>query len=370
MNDESSERGAEDSPEELFPMGLLAELSHRCPLRCPYCSNPEVLARKSAEVDTSTWLQAFEEAADLGVLQVHLSGGEPTVRQDLEVLVQGAEEAGLYTNLITSGVLLSEQRLHELASRGLQHVQLSMQGASENLNDTIGGFSGGFKKKLRCAQWVVKARLPLTVNAVLHRQNIHELEEIIALALEMGAQRLEIAHTQYLGWALKNRAALMPTREQVAWSTEIVEKAREELRGQLLIDYVIPDYFAVRPKPCMGGWGRQFLVIAPDGVVYPCHGAAELPGLEFWSIKEKGLEEIWQASPAFQAYRGTDWMPPLCRQCDRREVDWGGCRCQAFALTGDAANTDPVCALSTDHHLIEAAREEAHQSFLYRGEQK
>lgn len=339
-----------------IPLGLLAELSHRCPLKCPYCSNPEMLVRKGAELVTKDWVRVFSEAAELGVLQVHLSGGEPTVRPDLEELVEAAEDAGLYTNLITSGVLLTRGRLAELKRRGLQHVQLSVQSASTRRSEAIGGLAGAQAKKMQCAQWTRELDLPLTVNVVIHRQNIDEVDAVIDWACDLGAERLEIAHTQYLGWALTNRDALMPTEAQVFATNRLVARRTEELRGQLSIDYVVPDYYGVRPKACMGGWGRQFLVIAPDGTALPCHGAGELDHLTFENVRHQSLKWIWEESPSFEVYRGTAWMPEPCQSCERREIDWGGCRCQAFALTGDATRPDPVCALSENHWRVEAAR--------------
>jgi PqqA peptide cyclase len=337
----------------LVPIGLLAELSHRCPLRCPYCSNPQELVRKSRELDTASWQRVFGEAAELGVLHVHLSGGEPTVRTDLEVLVETAAREGLYTNLITSGVLLDVKRIEALTQAGLDHIQLSIQAASATLADRIGGYDGGHAAKRSVAQWVVDAGLPLTVNVVVHRQNLHELDQIIDLALELGAGRLEVAHTQYLGWAYRNREALLPSRDELDRATALVEARREALRGVMTIDYVVPDYHGVRPKACMGGWGRQFIVVTPDGRVLPCHGADSIASLVFENVEVRSLADIWRTSEAFERFRGTSWMPEPCRSCPKKEEDWGGCRCQAFALTGDAAQADPVCELSPAHGIVE-----------------
>ncbi len=353
------------------PMGLLAELTHRCPQRCVYCSNPTELTRKSSELSTEQWTSVFEEAAALGVIHVHLSGGEPAVRKDLAQLVDGARTAGLYTNLITSGQILDQERIEHLADRGLDHVQLSIEDSDPELSDHIGGLPGAHLKKLTCASWVRDASLRLTVNAVVHRQNLHHLADIIDLAVSMGADRLEVAHAQYQGWALKNREALMPTRKQLDEATELVEARRKQLEGQLTIDYVVPDYHGVRPKACMGGWGRQFLVVAPDGRVLPCHGADSIPELEFDNVADHALGDIWSDSPAFNRFRGTDWMPEPCQSCSEKENDWGGCRCQAFALTGDASATDPVCELSPDHHIVEESVDEAlntdEPNWQYRG---
>lgn len=356
------------------PLGLLAELTHRCPLRCPYCSNPVELTRASGELSAETWARVFDEAAELGVLQVHLSGGEPSARRDLERLIAAAAEAGLYTNLITAGVNLDRARLDRFVAAGLDHVQLSFQGAKQASAELVGGLKGAFAQKRRFAAEVRDAGLPLTLNAVVHRQNLDEIDELIEQALELDAQRLEVAHVQYYGWALTNRAWLMPTLAQVDRATQAVQRALVEQRGQLMIDYVVPDYYARRPKPCTGGWGRAILTIDPKGDVLPCHAARTLPNLEFANVKDHSLRWIWQESPAFQAYRGTDWMPEPCRSCERREIDFGGCRCQAMALTGDPRATDPACELSPHHARIrtlaldEADSDAALES--YRGFQK
>ena len=342
------------------PIGLLAELTHRCPLRCPYCSNPLELDRREREIGTAVWKRVFSEAAALGVLHVHLSGGEPTARPDLVELTAHCAAEGLYTNLITSGVGRASAMIEALSDAGLDHVQLSVQGASAQTGDRIGGYAGGHAAKLAFARQVTDLGLPLTLNAVIHRGNIHEVEDIIALAVALGARRLEVAHTQYYGWALVNRAALMPDRDEVERSLALVEAARRRLEGVLVIDMVIPDYYARYPKPCTGGWGRRTLNVTPTGRVLPCHAAESIPGLEFWSVVDHGLADIWRVSPAFNAFRGMEWMREPCRSCERREMDFGGCRCQAMALAGDAAATDPACSLSPLHARMEAlARGEA-----------
>lgn len=336
------------------PVGLLAELTHRCPLQCPYCSNPLELERAKDELPTDVWQRVFAEAADLGVLQLHLSGGEPAARTDLEALVAHAARAGLYTNLITSGVTLTEARLQGLRDAGLAHVQISLQDVDAANADRIAHYEGGHAKKLRLAEIVRKAGLALTLNAPIHRHNVMRTADFIELAVAVGARRLEIAHVQYYGWALANRAALMPTRAQTDASIAVVEAARARLKGILTIDLVVPDYYAARPKPCMGGWGRGLITIAPSGKVMPCHAAQSIPGLVFDNVRDRPLSEIWQSSPAFAKYRGTDWMLEPCRSCDLRERDWGGCRCQALAFTGDARNADPACALSDWHAAFTA----------------
>ncbi len=352
------------------PLALLAELTHRCPLQCPYCSNPINLERASSELTTEEWRRVIVEAADLGALQIHLSGGEPTVRRDLEEIIAASSEEGLYTNLITSAVLLDAERIGRLAEVGLDHVQISFQDNEAGNADRIGGYAGGHEKKQAVAKLVRSVGLPLTVNAVMHRQNLENLDAVIDMAVGLDAERLEVAHVQYYGWALRNRAALMPSRDQLDRATEVVDAARERLAGRLAIDYVVPDYYARRPKACMGGWGRRFLNIDPLGRVLPCHAAATITELEFWSVRDRPLAEIWQSSPAFLRFRGTDWMPEPCRSCDRREIDWGGCRCQALALTGDAANTDPACEKSPLHaSMFEMAATEsttAPPDFIYR----
>jgi pyrroloquinoline quinone biosynthesis protein E len=299
----------------------------------------------------------FAQAAAMGVLHVHLSGGEPAARRDLPRIVDAAVEAELYTNLITSGVGLTAPVFADLVARGLDHVQLSIQGTDAATADRIGGYAGGFDTKMRVAEWVREAGVPLTVNAVMHRQNLDRLTETIDLALRLGARRLEVAHTQYHGWAYKNRAALMPTPEQIARSGEIVAQARTRLEGVLAIDYVTPDHLAKYPKPCMGGWARVGLNVTPSGKVLPCHAAETIPSLSFDTVTERPLAEIWREGAAFTAFRGTAWMQEPCASCPRKTVDWGGCRCQALAWTGDAAATDPACTLSPQHARMRAAAE-------------
>ncbi|HEX7074845.1 MAG TPA: pyrroloquinoline quinone biosynthesis protein PqqE [Hyphomicrobiaceae bacterium] len=338
-----------------LPLGLLAELTHRCPLACPYCSNPVELDRRSDELDTKTWIRVFEEAAELGVLQLHLSGGEPTARADIVAMTRGASRAGLYTNLITSGINLTKARLAELAEAGLDHVQLSWQDTDPARADEIAGLAGAHDWKQQTARAVNELGLPLTINVVVHRLNIDRVADMIVAAHRAGARRIEVAHTQYYGWALANRAALLPTPEQVEAAHAAVARIRQELEPSILIDYVAPDHFSRWPKPCMNGWGRQSLNVTPRGKVLPCHAAESIRGLEFWNVQEHSLREIWEDSPAFTAYRGTEWMKEPCRSCPRKEIDFGGCRCQAFAWTGDAANTDPACEYSAHHAALRAA---------------
>jgi len=354
-----------------IPLSVLLEITHRCPLQCPYCSNPIELLKANRELDTGTWLDLFDQAADLGVLQVHFSGGEPTARKDLVELVKHASAVGLYSNLITSAVLLTRDKLAALADAGLAHIQISFQGSDPAIADRVAGLRNAHSKKLEAAKWAREVGLPLTINAVMHRQTLHLLPAILAMAVELDADRIEIANVQYYGWALKNRAALMPTLAQIEAMTEIVEAARERLAGILAIDFVVPDYHAIRPKKCMGGWGRQFFNITPSGKVLPCHAAESITGLDFDSVRSNhSIAWIWQNSEAMNRYRGTGWMKEPCRSCAFREVDFGGCRCQAFALTGDAANTDPACSFSPHHaEMLGLAVEEAEAGgdrFLYR----
>jgi pyrroloquinoline quinone biosynthesis protein E len=349
------------------PLGLLAELTHRCPLGCPYCSNPLALEGRASELDTATWSRVFGEAAALGVLHVHLSGGEPGVRRDLVELTAAAHGTGLYTNLITSAVGITAATLQKLSEAGLDHVQISIQDSTARSADHIAGYEGAFARKRALAAEVKRLKLPLTVNAVIHRANADRIGEMIALALELGAGRVEIAHAQYYGWALKNRAALMPSAAQVERSAEAVEELRRRHRGEIVIDAVVPDYYSRWPKPCVGGWGRRSLNVTPSGKVLPCHAAESIPGLEFWSVRDHSLADIWRNAPAFNAFRGTAWMQEPCASCARRELDFGGCRCQAFALTGDAAAADPVCHLAPGHAEVTAlAAAQIDEPYAYR----
>jgi PqqA peptide cyclase len=348
---------------------MLAELTHRCPLQCPYCSNPLDLRKATEELATAAWTGVFSQAADLGVLQVHLSGGEPTLRQDLEELVSALSARGVYTNLITAGVTLSRSRIQALAGNGLDHVQLSLQAVDAPASDRIGNYKGSLGKKLQAARWVRETGLPLTLNAPTHRHNIGQTSALIELALELGADRLEIAHVQYYGWAKRNRSALMPDYSLVLEEAALLAGARERLRGVLNIDYVTPDYYARFPKPCMGGWGKDAFAITPDGKVLPCHAAESLP-LHFDNVSEKRLAAIWYEGDAFNRFRGTGWMKEPCASCERRDIDFGGCRCQAFAITGTADATDPACSLSPVHAKMQDTAESASNAapppFVYR----
>jgi PqqA peptide cyclase len=341
------------------PLAMLAELTHRCPLQCPYCSNPVQLSGVKGELTTAEWKDVLTQAAEIGALQVHFSGGEPTARRDLVDLVRHAVSVGLYSNLITSGVLLDQARVDTLAEAGLDHVQISFQDTDNANGDRIAGMAGAQAKKREVAAFVRRTGLPLTVNLVVHRQNLERLPDMLDMSVALGAARIEVAHVQYYGWALANRDSLLPSRQQLDKASEEVEAARARLAGAVVIDYVVPDYYARLPKSCMGGWGRRFITVTPTGHVLPCHAAESLPGFNFPSVRTDSLADIWRGSDAFSRFRGTDWMPALCAGCDRREIDWGGCRCQAFALTGDAAATDPACGKSPHHHLLDVAVREA-----------
>jgi len=335
------------------PWNLIAELTYRCPLRCPYCSNPTDLAAHRDALDADAWGRAFEEARALGVVHVGLTGGEPSARRDLEAIVRAAARADLHVHLVTAGTPLDGERLAALARAGLGSVQLSIQDADPEASDRIAG-TEAFARKLELARSARELGLPLTLNVVLHRHNVGNVSALVALARRLGARRLELANAQYHGFALRNRAALLPTAAQVRAAAHAAEAARAEAPA-LEILFVLPDYFAGRPKPCMGGWAKSALVVAPDGRVLPCHGAAALP-LEFWSFPARALRACWEDAPGMNAYRGESWMRAPCRTCPERALDFGGCRCQAFALTGDAAAADPACALSPHHARIAEAR--------------
>jgi pyrroloquinoline quinone biosynthesis protein E len=333
------------------PFSLLAEVTHRCPLHCPYCSNPLQLAAQAGELTTGDWKRVLAEAADLGVLHVGFSGGEPLQRPDLVQLVAAAREAGLYSNLITSSLGLSRQRVEDLKRAGLDSIQISFQSDEETLADRIAGTSA-HTKKLQAAHLVREFGFPLTINTVLHRGNIERLEQIISLAETLGAERLELANTQYYGWAFKNRATLLPTRTQVEQAVNIATAAKKRLLGKMEVLFVVPDYYSDRPKPCMNGWGQKHLTVNPTGEVLPCPTAHEIKSLRFDNVREKSLGWIWRESDAFNRFRGTEWMPDPCRSCEFREVDFGGCRCQAALITGDAAVTDPACQFSPHRETL------------------
>jgi pyrroloquinoline quinone biosynthesis protein E len=336
------------------PLALIAEITHRCPLHCVYCSNPLELAAVNSELSTQEWIDVFQQAGKLGMLHAHFTGGEPLSRPDLMELVAGARGAGLYTNLITSGLGLAEPRLQALVEAGLDHIQLSFQDSRADSANWIAG-AKAHAHKIELSRIIRSHKIAFTVNLVIHRQNIDHLEEMIGFIEQLAPERMEIAHTQYYGWALQNRAALLPTRAQLERAVETVAAAETRLAGLIRVDSVVPDYYARYPKACMGGWGRRLMLINPAGKVLPCHAAEVIPGLEFENVRKRSLEYIWQESSSFQRFRGEGWMPEPCRSCDRRAEDFGGCRCQALLLTDDATATDPACSLAPAHHIVEAA---------------
>jgi len=347
------------------PTTLLAELTYRCPLHCPYCSNPIAMVGAEGELTTEEWKRVFTEARELGVLQLGLSGGEPLARRDLEELAAHAHSLGLYTTLVSSAVGLTRERAEALHEAGLEHIQISIQDSDPEAADRLAGMRAAHLKQAAAAI-VRDVGFAFSINVVLHRDNLDRIADIIELAAALGADRLELANTQYYGWALENRCALMPTAAQVAAAQAVADDATRRYRGRMQIIYVLPDYYESYPKPCYGGWGRFYLVVTPSGQTLPCHGATHISTLRFENIRDRSLDWIWRESPGFQAYRGDEWMPEPCRSCPRKTIDFGGCRCQGFALTGDAANTDPVCTLTPLRRIIDRAVQEATAPAGYR----
>jgi pyrroloquinoline quinone biosynthesis protein E len=343
------------------PLALIAEVTHRCPLHCVYCSNPMQLTAASNELSTEEWISVFRQAGKLGMLHAHFTGGEPLGRTDLTELIAAARAAGLYTNLITSGIGLNEQRLQVLVEAGLDHIQISFQDSREDAANWIAG-TKAHAHKTELSHAIRRHKIAFTVNLVVHRQNLDHLEDMVAFIEQLQPERVEIAHTQYYGWALANRAALMPTRAQLETAVAITSEAEKRLAGRMRIDSVVPDYYAKYPKACMGGWGRRLMLVNPSGKVLPCHAAEVLPALSFENVREKSLDRIWQESESFRKFRDEAWMPEPCRSCDRRGEDFGGCRCQAFLLTGDERATDPACSLAPAHRIVESAVEEANST--------
>jgi len=350
------------------PRWLLAELTYKCPLQCPYCSNPLDYSKHSSEISTEDWKRVLSQARKMGAVQLGFSGGEPLTRQDLPELVQHARQLGYYSNLITSGYGLTEEKIIQLKEAGLDHIQVSIQASSKELNDHIAG-TESYETKKQVAHLVKKHGYPMVLCVVIHRENIHQMTQILEMAEELGADYLELANTQYYGWAHENRDLLMPTKEQFEEAEAIAQAYKEKVAGKMKIYYVIPDFHEDRPKACMNGWGTTFLTIAPDGAALPCHSARELPGLECPNVTEHSVEEIWNESKAFNFFRGTEWMKEPCSSCDEKEKDFGGCRCQAYILTGDMNNTDPVCSKSPDRHVIQEALDSARKSALSDNEQ-
>ncbi len=339
------------------PRSLLCELTYRCNLQCPYCYNPLDLGRPKDEMSGDEWVTVIDQACDLGVVQIGFSGGEPTLRpKELVAMTKRATARGAYTNLITQGTFLDDSLLNDLLDAGLAHVQISIQAPEKDLAATIAG-TDVHEKKIETLRRVAERDVALTLNCVLHKLNHDSLPDVLAFAEREGVRRLELANVQFYGWAFANRAALMPTRAQVEEGSALVAAFRERTRGQIDVTYVLPDYFEELPKPCMHGWGQLALTVTPDGRVLPCPAATSITTLRFPNVRESSVRDAWYDSDAFSRYRGTAWMPEPCRSCDRKEEDWGGCRCQAFLLTGDGAATDPACAKSPDHHLVTAYRD-------------
>ncbi len=350
------------------PRWLLAELTYKCPLQCPYCSNPLDYAQHSTELSTDDWKRVLTQARKMGAVQLGLSGGEPLTRQDLPEIVLHARELGYYSNLITSGYGLTEEKIIQLKQAGLDHIQVSIQASSQELNDHLAG-TESYQHKKEVARLVKKHGYPMVLCVVIHRENIHQMPEILAMAEELGADYLELANTQYYGWAHANRDLLLPTKEQFEQAEATAQAFKEKVEGKMKIYYVIPDFHENRPKACMNGWGTTFLTIAPDGLALPCHSARELPDLECPNVNDYSIEEIWNESKTFNFFRGTEWMKEPCRSCDEKEKDFGGCRCQAYLLTGDMYNTDPVCSKSPNRYLIDEAITSARNSAL-QGDEK
>ena len=351
----------QSNPAIKAPLWLLAELTYRCPLQCPYCSNPLDFARASEELTTDQWIEVFKQARAMGSVQLGFSGGEPLTRKDLPELIAAARGLGFYTNLITSGIGLTTKKLDLFAEAGLDHIQISFQASDETLNAALAGSKKAFTQKLEMAKAVKAHGYPMVLNFVLHRHNIDQIDRIIELCIELDADDVELATCQFYGWAQLNREGLLPTRKQIADAEKVVAAYREKMAasGNLTnLIFVTPDYYEERPKGCMGGWGAIFMNVTPDGKALPCHSARQLP-IEFPSVLEHRLDDIWYNSFGFNRYRGYDWMPEPCRSCDEKEKDFGGCRCQAFMLTGDADNADPVCSKSAHHGKILQAREDA-----------
>lgn len=347
--------------ERLLPMSMTAELTYRCPLKCAYCSNPLHMAQYTPELNTEEWLSVLRQAAELGIIQLHFSGGEPLLRDDIADLVREARSLDLYTNMSTSAFTATREKLEALREAGLDALQVSLLDATADGNDAIAG-TPSFEQKCRAIEIGKELGFPITLNVVLHRRNLDRLEEIMEMACAWGVERIELAHVQYVGWAFKNRAALLPTLKQLNHAKEVAARYAEKTRGKMFVLHVLPDYFQTTPKACLSGWGNQFITVAPDGAVLPCLTAREIPGLNFPNVKNESLEDIWHDSEVFNKFRGTEWLPEPCQSCDRKEIDFGGCRCQAFLMTGDPALTDPICERSPQHHLVDEALEEADAS--------
>lgn len=334
------------------PLWVNAEITYKCPLHCVFCYNPlDYASTFKSELSTEDWLKVFRQSRDLGAVQLGISGGEPLMRDDVEIMVSEANQMGYYVNLLTSGIGLTEKRISAFKEGGLGQIQLSFQDSTKELNDFLSS-TKTFELKSKVAKLIKEHDYPMVLNVVLHRLNIDHMDQILEMAEAMGADHVELANSQYYAWALKNRSYLMPSEEQLRKAEETTNRFREKIGNKMKLYFIVPDYYANRPKACMNGWGSVFLNVAPDGLALPCHEARMLPGLTFPNVRDHDMEWIWNESPAFNAYRGESWMKEPCRSCDDRTKDFGGCRCQAFQLTGDATNTDPVCDKSEHHHII------------------
>jgi pyrroloquinoline quinone biosynthesis protein E len=334
------------------PLWVNAEITYKCPLHCVFCYNPlDYASTFKSELSTEDWLKVFRQSRDLGSVQLGISGGEPLMRDDVEIMVSEASQMGYYVNLLTSGIGLTEKRISAFKEGGLGQIQLSFQDSTKELNDFLSS-TKTFELKSKVAKLIKEHDYPMVLNVVLHRLNIDHMDQILEMAEAMGADHVELANSQYYAWALKNRSYLMPSEEQLRKAEETTNRFREKIGNKMKLYFIVPDYYANRPKACMNGWGSVFLNVAPDGLALPCHEARMLPGLTFPNVRDHDMEWIWNESPAFNAYRGESWMKEPCRSCDDRTKDFGGCRCQAFQLTGDATNTDPVCDKSEHHHII------------------
>ncbi len=341
-----------DAGHELTPpLWLLCELTYKCPLQCPYCSNPTDIAAYKDELSTDDWIRVMREARAMGAAQIGFSGGEPLVRKDLEILIAEARKLGFYSNLITSGVGMDEDRIKAFKEAGLDHIQISFQASNEELNNFLGG-TKSFEHKIEMARLVKKYEYPMVLNIVIHRQNIDQMTDILDMVVSLKADYVELASTQYYGWSLHNIDQLLPTRDQLKRAEKIAHEYQDRYNDQMKIIYVVPDYFEDRPKKCMNGWGNIFLTIAPDGVALPCHSARQLPGLDLPNVRDLSIQDIWNESNDFNKFRGMDWMKEPCRSCDEKEIDLGGCRCQAYMMTGDATNADPICSKSSNHQAL------------------
>jgi PqqA peptide cyclase len=342
------------------PLWLLAEVTYKCPLHCVFCYNPVDYARYGEELATEDWVRVLRQGRELGATQLGFSGGEPLMRDDLEIMVREARTLGYYSNLITSGIGLNEKRIAAFKEGGLDHIQLSFQDSTREMNDFLSS-TRTFDLKQKVAKLIKKYDYPMVLNCVLHRHNIDHVQQILEMAEAMEAEYVELANTQYYGWAYVNRDNLLPTRDQLKRAEEVTNRFRERVGNKMRIFFVVPDYYEERPKACMNGWGALFLTVTADGLALPCHEARMLPGLEFPNVRDHDLRWVWYDSPGFNAYRGDSWMKEPCRSCPDKVKDFGGCRCQAYMLTGDATNTDPVCGLSSQHHLVTDVVERAQQ---------